>query len=202
YYRVHSSDINVLQQVFLRGEYDCVSQETNVEFIVDCGANIGCTSAFFLGKYPKSKIVAIEADAGSIDICRRNLEPYGSRARIVHGGVWPRSEPLMVVRGAAEFGFSVRPCRSGEPKEIDAVSLIEIAGQSPSKRIDILKIDIEGSEAEIFSSGFEPWLTRTGTVVIETHGPECREVFLQAARSCGFQVKSAGSVMVARQQLC
>jgi len=51
YYRVHSSDINVLQQVFLRGEYDCVSQETNVEFIVDCGANIGCTSArrhFFL----------------------------------------------------------------------------------------------------------------------------------------------------------
>jgi len=35
YYRVHSTDINVLQQVFLSGEYDCAGFERGVEFVVD-----------------------------------------------------------------------------------------------------------------------------------------------------------------------
>src|SRR6516225_11451967 len=85
----------------------------------NCGANIGCASAFFLNRYPGSCVVAIEAELGNFGICRQNLEPYGSRVRAIHGAVWPRSEPLIVVRGepeqVKEWAFSVRPCRDGEP---------------------------------------------------------------------------------------
>ena len=128
YYRVHSTDINVLQQVFLSGDYDCAGFERGVEFVVDCGANIGCASAFFLNRYPGSCVVAIEAELGNFGICRQNLEPYGSRVRAIHGAVWPRSEPLIVVRGepVEEWAFSVRPCRDGEPKEIDGISLNDV----------------------------------------------------------------------------
>jgi FkbM family methyltransferase len=203
YYRVHSTDINVLQQVFLSGEYDCASFERGVEFVVDCGANIGCASAFFLNRYPKSRVVAIEAESGNFEICRRTLEPYGSRVCALHGAVWPRSEPLTVVRGepeqAKEWAFTVRPCQEGEPKEVDGISLNDVVESSPKKRIDLLKIDIEGGERELFASGFESWLSRTRTIVIETHGPECREMFLQAVQPYGFKVQDAEYVMIARR---
>ena len=203
YYRVHSTDINVLQQVFLSGDYDCAGFERGVEFVVDCGANIGCASAFFLNRYPGSCVVAIEAELGNFGICRQNLEPYSSRVRAIHGAVWPRSEPLIVVRGepeqVKECAFSVRPCREGEPKEIDGISLTDVVESSPKKRIDLLKIDIEGGERELFASGFESWLFRTRTIVIETHGPECREVFLQAVKPYGFKVQEAEYVMIGRR---
>src|SRR3954452_13320324 len=56
HYRVNTTDINVLQQVFLSGEYDCVGSEPEPGFIVDCGANIGCTSLYFLNRYQKARV--------------------------------------------------------------------------------------------------------------------------------------------------
>jgi hypothetical protein len=108
---------------------------------------------------------------------------------------------LIVVRGepVEELAFSVRPCRDGEPKEIDGISLNDVVESSPKKRIDLLKIDIEGGERELFASGFESWLSRTRTIVIETHGPECREVFLQAVKPYGFKVQEAEYVMIGRR---
>jgi FkbM family methyltransferase len=203
YYRVHSTDINVLQQVFLSGEYDCAGSEREVEFVVDCGANIGCASAFFLNRYPASRIVAIEAESGNFKICRRNLEPYGSRVHALHGAVWPRSEPLIVERGepgqVKEWAFTVRACREGEPKEIEGISLTDVVEDSPKKRIDLLKIDIEGGERELFAAGFEPWLSRTRTIVIETHGEECRDIFVRAVEPYGFKLEDVGYVMIARR---
>jgi hypothetical protein len=35
--------------------------------------------------------------------------------------------------------------------------------------VDILKIDIEGAELEIFSDGADEWLPRIGLIIIETH---------------------------------
>ena len=147
--------------------------------------------------------MAIEAELGNFGICRQNLEPYSSRVRAIHGAVWPRSEPLIVVRGepeqVKEWAFSVRPCRDGEPKEIDGISLNDVVESSSKKWIDLLKIDIEGGERELFASGFESWLSRTRTIVIETHGPECREVFLQAVKPYGFKVQEAEYVMIGRR---
>ena len=58
--------------------------------------------------------------------------------RAVHGAVWPRSEPLTVVRGeleqVMEWAFSVRPHREGEPKGIDGISLSDVVESSPKKQ--------------------------------------------------------------------
>jgi hypothetical protein len=35
--------------------------------------------------------------------------------------------------------------------------------------IDILKIDIEGAEKEIFETNFENWITNTKVIIVETH---------------------------------
>ena len=35
--------------------------------------------------------------------------------------------------------------------------------------IDLLKIDIEGAELEVFSNNYESWLPKTKALIIETH---------------------------------
>ena len=202
-FRMNTSDIKVVQQVFLRGEYDCVGAEPDPMFIVDCGANIGCASVYFLNRYPKARVVAIEADAANYEVCRTNLEPYGDRARAIHGGVWPRSEALVVDRGdgapGGEWAFRVRPCREGEAAEIQGIGLAELVEASPGGRIDILKIDIEGGEEDLFAADVGPWLSRTGAVVIELHGPSCERVVEAAVEPFGFRLEPRGPVSVARR---
>jgi len=203
YYRINTTDINVLQQIFLSGEYDCAGAESDPKFIVDCGANIGCASVFFLNRYPKARVVAVEADAKSFKICQLNLEPYGTRIKAIHGAIWPRTEALAVDRGEAgkgqEWSFQVRPCREDEPQEVEAVSLAHLVKEAPNGWIDLLKIDIEGGEQELFSADVEPWLSRTGTIVIELHGQTCKDTFFRAIEPYPFRVENAGYVWIAHR---
>jgi hypothetical protein len=41
--------------------------------------------------------------------------------------------------------------------------------QHQCEKIDILKIDIEGSEKELFESDYETWLPKVTTLIIELH---------------------------------
>lgn len=52
---------------------------------------------------------------------------------------------------------------------IRAISINEIMLKYNIDHIDILKIDIEGSEKELFQEGFESWLSKTSLLIIELH---------------------------------
>jgi hypothetical protein len=51
---------------------------------------------------------------------------------------------------------------------VKAYSIPEILEQAMTDRIDILKLDIEGTEKELFS-GATNWLDRVSIIVIELH---------------------------------
>src|SRR5580765_7364718 len=61
-WREDPSDISVFEKVFLQHEYDHPLGNIDPKVIVDGGAFIGCTAAFFAHKYPAAKIIAIEPD--------------------------------------------------------------------------------------------------------------------------------------------
>ncbi len=71
-----SSDAIVLYQIFGAGEYKLATALESVNFILDAGANIGLASLYFLRRYPKAKIMAVEPDSANFELCRKNLEPY------------------------------------------------------------------------------------------------------------------------------
>jgi FkbM family methyltransferase len=45
--------------------------------------------------------------------------------------------------------------------------------------IDLLKMDIEGGEKDVFKTNYESWLSRTRVIIIEIHASikGCRETF-------------------------
>lgn len=180
HYRRHSSDCRVLRQVLAYDEYaHCASLE-GVGLVIDCGANIGLGSLCFLRYFPKAHVVAIEPDPENMAVCERNLAGYADRVTFLTAGVWSASVPLKIDRGhdgsREEWALQVRPCQEGEKPDVDAVDIGSVLRRTGHERIGLLKIDIEGSEEEVFARNWRPWLDRTDNLIIEIHSEKAQAV--------------------------
>jgi Methyltransferase FkbM domain len=52
---------------------------------------------------------------------------------------------------------------------VEGYTMTEILDRSGFDRVDLLKVDIEGAERELFSSQDVSWLDRVGAIAIEFH---------------------------------
>ncbi|MFO0954455.1 MAG: FkbM family methyltransferase [Isosphaeraceae bacterium] len=203
--RERSSDTFVVDEVFVYNEYRGVAAEEDVRFVVDCGANIGCTAVYFLEKYPNARVIAFEPDADNARVCRKNVEPYGGRCEVRQLGVWSEETGLVVERvgpgpeGTNQWGYEVRPCRPGEAPEIQAVTLESVLRESPHGVIDLLKIDVEKSERVIFGANTDAWLPHVRAIAIELHDEACRKAYHDAVEPLGFETGFFPPVHVSRR---
>lgn len=199
-FRPFSSDAYVIRQVLVEREHTAVADLDDVRFIVDCGANIGCSAAFLLSTYPHAFLVAVEPDPTNFAVLERNLAPYGSRARAIRAAVWPDDGyPLRCSRGTyrdrLDWATTVGLAEA-EDADTSAITLGRILAESGAARIDLLKIDIEGSEAPLFDHGFEPWLDRTSNLCIELHGELCENAFERAISSYETSRSESGELTI------
>jgi FkbM family methyltransferase len=201
--RSGSSDRQVLWQVFVEGEYESAGRLCP-QTIIDLGANVGYSSAYFLSTQPDAKVLAVEPDPGNYAACCRNLEPFGSRAKVVHGAVWAQPAKLLLERGTyrdgREWTTQVRPAAdtdvaiaSDHVEGYDMDTLILMSGFS---RVDLLKIDIERSEIQLFSRNTEHWLPLVKNLFIELHDRDCEEVFFRALSKYSYSLSHAGDVTI------
>lgn len=191
YGRIKTTDFDTFYQVFIDEQYSITLGLSPIT-IVDCGANVGYTSAYFLSQFPAAHVISIEPFPANVDLCRRNLEPYGARASVHAAAIWsaPRTLEVNGVEGK-EWGVKVRVPASGDGSRIEAIDIPSLG----LERIDLLKIDIEGSEIELFRDGNAAgWLPTVKNIVIELHGPECEEVFFAALRDYEYDLSSAGEL--------
>ena len=198
-----SSDMEVFNQIFVVDEYSCVRDIDSPALIFDLGANVGYSSAYFLSNFPKSDIVAVEPDPANFEVCRRNLAPYGSRARVVCGAVWSSRSRLALSRGTfgdgREWASEVREIEGECDLQVegwDIPSLLHLAGR---EEIDLLKVDIEGSEVDVFGPKSFAWLPKVRNICIELHGPRCEEVFFHALREFDYQLLRFGELTVCKR---
>lgn len=202
YFRPWSSDPKVISQVFVGKEYDCVGSEPEVAYIIDCGANIGCTTFYLLHRYPFARAVVVEPDAENMQLCRLNLAPFADRVTFVESGVWSRSTSMVVERGnyrdGREWAYQIRPAESTETGCFMALTISDLLVRGNFPKIDLLKIDIEAAEAEVFAHEPYDWLDRTRTLVIELHGPHCEKVVAGTLDSYCFQSDHSGELTVFR----
>jgi FkbM family methyltransferase len=207
YARPGATDAFVFRQIFLEREYACIDDLENVHLVLDCGANVGYSAAYFLARYPEVNVVAVEPDEGNHSMLALNTAPYGTRITTLRAAVWSHPANLVIddglFRDGGEWTKQVREAHSGEANIIPAVTVGTLLRESGHKRISILKVDIEGSEAVVFSEGYEDWLSRVDTIVIELHDDsafgDCARIFHQAIAGQGFTVSRVGELTVCRR---
>lgn len=192
--RLRSSDADVYGQVMVTQQYASLARG-DVRVIVDCGANVGYASAYLLSRCPKARVVAIEPFHANAELCRRNLAPYGDRATVIEAAVWSHPTRLALDYVANdEWGVRVREARQDEQGDVDAIDLPSLG----LEHIDVLKIDIEGSELELFARNVERWLPYVSTIAIELHGEACEKQFNDALSGYEFSLAQEGELTICR----
>jgi FkbM family methyltransferase len=183
--RPRTSDPYVLHGIFNRGDCD-TGRAGSVAAIVDAGANVGYATLFFAERYPSAKILSIEPDGANCALFRRNLAGF-SNVVLIQAALWSKCTPLLIenpndascalrVVEANQMTSSAIPGR-------DVPAIIDALGLRP---IDILKVDIEGAERQVFSEGTEQWIDQVQTLVIETHGPDAAQIVDTVMVGAGF----------------
>jgi FkbM family methyltransferase len=132
--------------------------------LLDLGANVGGFAAEFLDEYPAARVVLVEADPYLVGMLQQRFVDH-SGVRLFGGLVGPSCQAEVsfhlsrIPEGNSvlrEFSETWSP---GESREIrvEMTSLPRLLELSEIDRVDLLKVDIEGSEWDILES-FSPEL--------------------------------------------
>lgn len=147
--------------------YDSMVQAGNVPLIIDCGANIGMSVVYFAEEYKKARVVALEPDINNYDMLRVNTAQYRDRVVPILGGIWYESGKLRIINpNAGAAGFRVEQVAAIDESAIQAHTIDEICRNEGVDGPLIVKIDIEGAQAALFSQNTQ-WIGRAWLIIIE-----------------------------------
>jgi FkbM family methyltransferase len=185
--------------ILVQEQYGSLPLE-GVQTIVDVGANIGLASAYFLWRAPQARLVALEPDPLNNPRCMRNLAAFGVRAAIHRAGLWARPCRIQVVESAnvGTWASTVAPAEAtADADTIEAFDMATLLDRYGLETLDLLKIDIEGAEREIFAADDLGWLERVRCIQIELEDAASRETFFGALAGQGFEFVQNREVTVA-----
>lgn len=196
-------DYATFEEVLLREDYN-LDLGYNPLTIIDGGANIGLTSAYLASKYPMASIVSLEPEQDNFQLLVKNTQYYNN-IKPVKAGVWSKKAKLVIKdNGSGNNAFTVEETTTEDETAILAFSISDIMRQNDWKSIDLLKMDIEGSEKIVFESNVDDWLPLTRTLVIELHDrmvPGCAEVFFSKLEKYKFSWVEKGENMICRNTI-
>jgi len=199
YLRPKTTDLGCIKQVFLNNEYGFVSRP-EPKIIVDAGANIGMATLYFHNRYPSARIFAIEPDPSNFELLSKNCDGLPN-VTCIKAALWPTATPLSIVDPDAErWSLSVQPAVHGsEHKSVDPITIPGLLARFQIDQIDLLKLDIEGAERELFLSGAEEWLGQVGMICVEFHDrfkDGCARAFYTALKDSEFSQEVCGENIV------
>lgn len=162
---------------------------SKIETMVDVGAHIGSFTRYAMHRNPNIQAVCVEPDPDNALLCEINTASYrydsnNPRVKVYRNacGYFPDSTvDLHLWRHNRNSGGNQLKPEGALPEPIEewqdvgAVPLItleSIIKEQKLKKIDLLKIDCEGSEFDILSNAKESTLKKIGQIVGEFHGTE------------------------------
>ncbi|RNC86884.1 MAG: FkbM family methyltransferase [Winogradskyella sp.] len=171
--RTHTTDFSTFKQIFHNNEYD-IQFDFNPRVIIDAGANIGLASLYFSKRYPEAKIFAIEPEVSNYAKLKETVDGYQNIKPILAALHHTEGEILEVFdQGVGHWGFATRKSDdttiNNTASTIDTISIPSLINKCELDIIDVLKIDIEGAEVEVFEKYFENWLPKVRCIIIEFH---------------------------------
>ncbi len=180
--RKDTSDRNVFREIFLFRLYAFPIKDIP-KVIIDGGANIGLSSVYFANRFKESLVYAIEPEGSNLEALQKNVAGYPN-VKIVSAALWPTDTRLKIKNtNESKWAISVEETTSREADTLEGISISTLLEKFSIDQIDLLKLDIEGSERELFSRGADTWLPKTKSIVIELHDwmkPGCSTSFFSA----------------------
>lgn len=189
--RPFAGDIFVLYEVLANETYkvpDEIMDPASVRTIVDCGANIGMTALYLASRHRNARIVSVEPDPVNYELLCRNT---GSEPRIVPvqaALVGGQSRAVVLSQDRPAWGNSIEETGAiAGGIEVKGLTIADLCKAHDISSIDILKVDIEGAEEEMFAS--PEFMSAVRFVMIELHGDYTIDRFRSDVGPRGFSVE-------------
>jgi FkbM family methyltransferase len=160
-------DMVTVHEIFCAGAYPI---DPDAAVVVDFGANIGISALYFLTEAPRSRVHVFEANPTLIGRLRENLEPFADRVAV-------NEVAVSTYTGVTAFGVEMTGRYGGivAPVRLETLEVLCLSGTAALEqvlreegRIDLLKIDVEGTEVELLRSMDPAVLDRVGAIAVET----------------------------------
>lgn len=177
--RCGTADASTFEKIFVWNDYE-LDYPAGVKTVIDAGANIGLSAVYFATRFPDAKVLAIEPQGENFRLLERNTRPY-PQVSPLHAALWSEDTTLGLSNPHDRVD-SYQYSRDAAVETVPAFNMTSVLSRFEMPRADVLKIDIEGAETEVFARTPE-WVGRVGMFVIELHGDQAREAFSAATSS-------------------
>ncbi len=192
--RAGTADPNPFRQVFLENQYEDMTEfVTDPKVILDLGANVGYATMWFAMHFPNAQVIAVEPLKANVERIRKQVEnaKIEDRVVVIEAAISDRNQELELYMDAGEFfhtGASLSPDHIYHNQtakivaKVECLSLDNLIEQYHLSQPDVIKIDIEGTETDLFSNvtpQFDDIMTNVQVLAIELHGDQAAQIVHQ-----------------------
>lgn len=179
-------DSPIIVSIFEQQEYLLPIKKFQPKLILDCGGNIGCAAVYFANEYPNAQIYSIEPEKNNFKLLTFNTNFYDN-VHPIRSALWDKETFIRVEdKGFGLAGYMTSETKNNDPNALRTTTVSKLLADSGFKEIDLLKIDIEGAEKEVFGApNVDEWLPKVKVLVIELHD--------RMKRGCSYEVFKAVS---------
>ncbi len=161
-------DIFTLSGIFFDRDYAIQTPLPRNPVVIDCGANIGLSAIWFLGRWPGARVHAFEPEPRNFRFLELNC---GARSDVA-----VTQAAVGKARGAVRLHVAVHgalhsikdPSAGSRAIEVPCLTLADYLRESAVDCVDVLKLDVEGSELDVLM-GLGDQLDRVDVIVGQLH---------------------------------
>ena len=177
YYKNEKEFRFLFDEIFNKKPYHFKTSKKS-PLIVDCGSHIGISILYFKKLYPDAKIYSFEPDKENFYLLKKNVEENNLK------NIFLNNFALSNFKGKSYFyghfhgsgndtcGNTLNPLwgeREGfEKQKINVERLSDFLKKKKIKKIDFLKLDVEGVEKEVIED-IKPLLQNVDKLTLEYH---------------------------------
>lgn len=206
-FRFNSSDKWLLNKIFNEEEYKFNLHNFKPKIILDCGANVGYSATYFATKYPEAGIIAIEPEAENYQMLTYNTH-FFDNIKCIRAAIWNEEGYIKILPDCPgnTLAFMTEETSADDPNALKTLTISKLISMTGYDEIDLLKIDIEGAEKEVFSADdVYEWLPHIKVLTIELHDRMkvgCSHTFFNAISKFNYVMDIRGeNLLFVRQDL-
>lgn len=184
-------DLPILYEIFTKDEYNLNNLILPHGAVVfDVGAHIGSFSVAVHDKYTDAVLIAFEPHPDNFAFLQKNA-PF---ARCINKAIAGSAGTVHLGDHEASPSYAL----SDSGIAVEAVTLGSHIAQVP--HVDLLKVDVEGAEREIFENLEPDMLAKVDRIVMEIHSPHKGEWFVLLFEKAGFEVAIKDNILFATRK--
>ena len=171
-------DYITVQEIFFNNDYDIKKfnffkkeneSKSKTKLIIDCGANIGCSSLFFHKNHPNSFVIAIEPEKKNFNLLELNTKEIINK-RLINSAISSEEHYFDLDKSNDSRAHKVHIKKDYNLNKFKTFTINNILEKYSENEFEyfLIKIDIEGFEKKLFEKNTE-WIDKFKIIIIELH---------------------------------